>query len=277
MFRVFIWHHNFERGFDSSGGLREHPWWFYGPQFALDFLPWSPFLLVAAWYLFRHGHWRQDAEARLGLVWFVTIMLVLSCARFKRSDYLLPAYSGAALFLGCAAERWYRQARLARLLPPALAVMLAGCVAGWLVYVEISLPGEEPQKEVKRFAAAIRRLAPKPEPILLFRTEHHALAFHVGRPLQILVQWPDLESWAERAKTGYVVMPPDSYAELQKELPSGQLFEKVLGNADLSGGHHKTPLVLLRTRPRNDFTDARASQAAADRDRAAQRPAPGPP
>jgi hypothetical protein len=84
--------------------------------------------------------------------------------------------------------------------------------------------------------------------------------------LQILVQWPDLETWATRAKTGYVVMPTDSYAELQKELPSGRLFEKVLGSTDLSGGHHEKPLVLLRTRPRNDFTDARASQAAADRD-----------
>jgi 4-amino-4-deoxy-L-arabinose transferase-like glycosyltransferase len=276
MFRVFIWHHNFERGFDASGGLREHPWWFYGPQFALDFLPWSPFLAAAAWYLFRGGRWRQDAEARLGLVWFVAVGLLLSCARFKRSDYLLPAYPGAALFLGCAAERWYRQTRLVRLPPAAFGVMLTGCVAGWLIYVQVYLPRVEPQYEVKRFAAAIRRLAPAPEPVLLFRTEHHALAFHVGRPLQILVQWPDLETWATGAKPGYVVMPPGSYAELEKELPSWRSLEKVLCNTELSGGHHDKPLVLLRTRLPNDSTDARASQAAADRVRAAQRPAPGP-
>src|SRR5262249_19292341 len=115
-----------------------------------------------------------------------------------------------------------------------------------------------------------------PESILLFRTEHHALAFHVGRPLQILVQWPDLEAWANRAKPGYVVMPPGSYAELEKELPSWRSLEKILCNTALSGGGHDKPPVLPRTRPPNDCTDARASQAAADRLRAAQRPAPGP-
>ena len=44
-FRSFLWHHNVERGFGGSDVLRAHPWWFYLPHLAADFLPWS--LLLA--------------------------------------------------------------------------------------------------------------------------------------------------------------------------------------------------------------------------------------
>jgi len=95
-FRVFLWHHNLERGWGGSS-LRANPWWFYLPQFVGDFLPWSPLLPLAVWWAYRRGYWRCDAEARFGLAWFVSVSLVLSCARFKRADYLLPAYPGAAV------------------------------------------------------------------------------------------------------------------------------------------------------------------------------------
>src|SRR5205085_9048074 len=44
-FEVFFWKHNLERGF-GGGTLRARPWWYYGPQLAFDFLPWSLFLPV---------------------------------------------------------------------------------------------------------------------------------------------------------------------------------------------------------------------------------------
>src|SRR5205807_632281 len=72
-FLVFFWHHNVERGFDSSGGLREHPWWFYGPQFAFDFLPWTILLPVAVWLVVRRGWWRDCPVARLGVIWLLII------------------------------------------------------------------------------------------------------------------------------------------------------------------------------------------------------------
>src|SRR5207245_10024423 len=46
VFRTFFWHHNIERGFGGSDTLRAHPWWFYGPQFLLDFLPSCPLVLA---------------------------------------------------------------------------------------------------------------------------------------------------------------------------------------------------------------------------------------
>src|SRR5207248_9206656 len=54
LFRVFFWHHNFDRGF-SGEGLAAHPWWFYGPRVLVDLLPWSLLLPAAAWCLCRRG------------------------------------------------------------------------------------------------------------------------------------------------------------------------------------------------------------------------------
>ena len=42
---------------------------------------------------------KTDQEARFGLIWFAAVFAVLSCSSFKRADYLLPAYPGAAIFL----------------------------------------------------------------------------------------------------------------------------------------------------------------------------------
>ncbi len=104
-FRVFFWHHNVQRGLGGEG-LATHPWWFYGARLAVDLLPWGLALPLAGWYLWRFRG--ADAQARLGAAWLLAMLVFLSCMRFKRADYLLPAYPGAALLLGCAAERLYR-------------------------------------------------------------------------------------------------------------------------------------------------------------------------
>jgi 4-amino-4-deoxy-L-arabinose transferase-like glycosyltransferase len=188
-FRVFFWYHNVERGLGELGARHGNPPWFYGPRLAMDFLPWSPVLLASGWYLLRRGRWREDAEARFGLVWLLSMFLLLSCMRFKRADYVLPAYPGAALVLGCAAERWLRSAARPRLLTVAFGLSLLGCLVGWTVYIDRVLPRQEPQYEQRRFAAAIRRLVPAPQLVLFFRAESHALAFHVGRPIDTFLEW----------------------------------------------------------------------------------------
>jgi 4-amino-4-deoxy-L-arabinose transferase-like glycosyltransferase len=277
-FRVFFWHHNVERGLGGSAELAEHPWWFYGPRFAFDFLPWSPLLPLAAWFLLRRGRWRADPEARLGLAWLLAVVLLLSCARFKRADYLLPAFPGAALFLGCVAERcylgWRRQefGRLA-LVPAAVCLLpLVAAAAGWCVYVEHVLPRYEPEREQQRFAAEVRRHAPAPQRVLLFWTEAHALAFHLGRPLDILIQWEDLDARLARGDAEYVVMPPE-VAERRAEFLHAVRLDEVLRNTDLAGRKHERPLVLLRARPPTEGADARPPAAAADSDPAGQRAA----
>jgi 4-amino-4-deoxy-L-arabinose transferase-like glycosyltransferase len=288
-FRVFLWHHNVERGLGGSS-LRASPWWFYAPQFAVDFLPWTPLLLAAGVWCYRHGYWRADPDLRFGLAWFVAVLLVLSCARFKRADYLLPAYPGAALFLGCALRHRLRDAGPRRvLLYRALTPLLAGlAVAGWVVRLEWVLPANEPLRDYRRFAAEVRGRAPRPREVVFFRTEAHALAFHVGRPLAVLVEWEELRSRLRQPGTHYVVMPAGSAGDSARFL-AGLRLEEVLRNTDLSGGRHERPLVLLRSRPGDQGSDpddgplattpirhARAASSAAGRDATAQRGAAGP-
>ena len=250
--KVFLWHHNVERGWGGSG-LRSNPWWFYFAQFQSDFLPWSLLLPVACWWMFRCGRWREDADARFGLIWFASVICLLSCARFKRADYLLPAYPGAAVFLGGVGQRWLQT------LTPKRRWIAVGCAAalaalmivGWIVRVECKLPEDEPYRDYRRFAAQVRRLAPRPEEVIFFRTETHALAFHVGRPLAIVVQWGELSARLSRPGPHYIVTPPQ-YAEECRHSLRGVCLERVVANTDLSGGTHERPLVLLRADRTNE-------------------------
>lgn len=244
--RTFFWYHNVERAL-GAGGLRAHPWWFYGPRLALDFLPWSPALPIACWWLWR-GAGRSDPEARLGLSWLASVLLVLSCAGFKRADYLVPAYPGAALLLGCMGERWYQAARARWALLTAFGAVLIGCMACWWMYLVCYLPREDSLREERTFAAAIRHVVPAPETVIFFRLEDHLLAFHVGRPLYTLMEWENLNAWAARSAPVFVVMSPDVAAAWPAHLSRGRL-EEVFRNSDFSGGHHERPLILFRTRP----------------------------
>ncbi len=243
--RVFFWRHNLERAL-GSGPLRRNPLWFYGPQFVVDFLPWSPLVAGAVVVAWRRGLLRDDPLARFGLAWFVGIFAVLSCAGFKRADYLLPAYPGAALFLACAATRTAERTRHGWVLDRAVPALLAsGMVVFWGFRVGSSLPAEEPFRDYRSLAAIIRGAAPQPAEVVFFRTESHALAFRVGRPLAVLVEWSDLKARLDAPGAHYVVTPPGSAAECRRSLP-GVCWENVSGTAELAGGSHERPLLLLR-------------------------------
>jgi 4-amino-4-deoxy-L-arabinose transferase-like glycosyltransferase len=249
-FHVFLWEHNVERGL-GGGWLRAHPWWYYGPLFASDFLPWSPLVFLAFIGTWRCRILGSDPEARLGFVWLVAVFLVLTCANYKRSDYLLPAYPGAALFVACVArqleQRWQTWAQAPRWFPYGLlhAALSVVMVALWFVRVEWTLPAEESFRDYRAFAAEVRTHAPQTETVIFFRTEAHALAFHVGRPLEVLVQWEELNARLAQPGTHFVVMPPDCAKEWANNLHSVRL-EEVSRNTMPAGGDPERPLVLFR-------------------------------
>jgi hypothetical protein len=227
--------------------LRANPWWFYPAQFVGDFLPWSLLLPLAVWWAYRRGCWSRDADARFGLTWFVSVLLVLSCSRFKRADYLLPAYPGAALFLGCVGQRWLQElaSKRRRIALAGVAALTGIMVVLWVVRVEWQLPANEPYRDYQSFAARVRGLAPCPEEIIFFRTEAHPLAFHLGRPLAIVVQWEELSARLLRPGTHYIVTPPQ-YAEECSRYLQGVCLENVVRNLEMAGGKHERPLVLVR-------------------------------
>jgi 4-amino-4-deoxy-L-arabinose transferase-like glycosyltransferase len=280
-FRVFFWYHNFERGLGGSS-LRSHPWWLYLPYFANDFLPWSVLLPPVVVLCWRRWYWRTDPEIRFGAAWLLAVLLLLSCSAFKRNDYLLPAYPGAALLLGCTVARWCRDqqqeghGRLATLGLAAVTALFLAVVAGWTVHVHRGLSVKESYYEHRTFAAEVRRYAPQPEKVLFFWTEAHDLAFHVGRPLAILVEWPDLNARLAQPGTHYVVMPP-AVAKKWPDQLRGVRLEELARNTDLAGGSHQKPLVLFRTTNTSPPSEhARAAAPATDCFPAAQRGAAGP-
>src|SRR5581483_7261874 len=113
---------------------------------------------------------------------------LLSCMSFKRADYLLPAYPGAALFLGALAERAGRGLAREKVLRAGFLSVLLLTAGGWWVYLGQVLPRHEILREYHRFAAEVRVRAPAPQLVLFFRTEAHELAFHVGRPIETLLE-----------------------------------------------------------------------------------------
>jgi 4-amino-4-deoxy-L-arabinose transferase-like glycosyltransferase len=246
LFTTFFWRHHVERLLGGTEGMRARPWYLYGPYLAAYFLPWSLCLPPAGWYVWKNRH---DDEARFGLVWLLTVVGVLSAAGFKRADYLLPAFPGAALLVGCAAEHLLRHSRSPRRWIVGLGVVLAGCLVGWGVYLHVVLPRQEPAREYQRFAAAIRRLVPAPQLVLFFRAEAHALAFHLGPELDTFLEWENLDVWAGRPGCHYIVMPAECAAEWPAHVRSGRL-EEVLRSTDFDGAERRQrPLVLVRTRP----------------------------
>jgi hypothetical protein len=178
---------------------------------------------------------------RLALIWFATVFGVLSCVSFKRADYLLPAYPGAALVIGCVGERLFASVANPRLLLIGIVVTAFGCVLGWIVFLQAVMPRKDRQLEYQSFAAEIRQYCPRPEPLCFFRTESHALAFHVGRPLDIFVEWEKLAERTERTKPQYIVMPLARFEECSEHVGADRL-EKLLTSS------HVKPLVLVRTR-----------------------------
>ncbi len=258
----FFWLHNVARGLGGSR-LRAHVWWLYGPYLMLYLLPFSPLLLAALW----RPMWR-DGLARAGLAWMCGAVLLLSAAKFKRADYLLPVYPGAALFVGCLLERWMRSRP--RLVLWGAGLALAGAVAAWGVYLHVRLPAERGYRDYRPLAGVIHREGGE---VVFFRAEAHALMYRVGRPSPLLVEWRELREAVGIGPT-LVVLPPQALADAVREMP-GIRLERVSGTAELAGGRHERPLLLVRA-IRDTNHHAAGPRAAEDPRRPPGRAAPGP-
>jgi len=255
IWEVFFCYHNFERGLGGSETLASHPFWFYLPRVLFDLLPWSLAIPAAGWFFFRRVGWREDPLARFGIIWFLLVFGVLSCMSFKRADYLLPAYPGAALFLGCMGERFLQSRRNFINTPLPFQWgrfgIILGCITacyaiGWGVVNCWVVPRQEQDWPYDRLARDIR--ARTDMPIIFFRAESHVLAFHVGRPLDTILEWENLEVWANQTKPVYFVMPPDCARDWRSHLTKGRLAE-VFRTSDHAWGKRERPLVVMRSCP----------------------------
>jgi 4-amino-4-deoxy-L-arabinose transferase-like glycosyltransferase len=242
---TFFWYHNVERGLGGSETLKANPWWFYGPGCLVDLLPWSLAFPLIAWDWLRHREARCDPETRLGLRWFVAVFAFLSCMSFKRADYLLPAYPGFALLLGSAGERlWLAHKERRSTLTWALGTAVVAMVLGWGSYNTWAVPRQEHGRPYERIAQRIR--ADSARPVIFFRAESHVLAFHLGQPLDTILEWENLQWWAGRDFPVYIVMPEDEARDWPTHL-RGVRLEEVLRTREWSAARRDHAMVVLRT------------------------------
>jgi 4-amino-4-deoxy-L-arabinose transferase-like glycosyltransferase len=248
-YRVFFLYHNLERGLGGDGPLATHPFWFYAVRILVDLLPWGIALPPLLWFFWRKRLWRLDAEAWFGLVWFVSMTVLLSLMRFKRADYLLPAYPGAALFVGCVAERWYRALGEPRAGRVGFVVVLLATAAAWQAFRTWSTETVN-ERHQRVFAEELCRRLPPRVPVIFFRVEAHQLAFHLGRRYNTVLEWENLDTWAGSGKNYFVVMTPECERDLSSRVRQGRL-ERLLDSHDLfpHGPPPDRPLVLLRNEP----------------------------
>lgn len=239
--RSFFVYHHVQRAFGGADALAAHPWWYYVPRLAGDFLPWTPCLL-----LFRK-RWLQSSDVRFGLVWLLVIVVGLSVSRFKRADYLIPAYAGFALLVGCGLADWYN-ARPVRTQRRLRGFFFAVCVSvplGWWVFDRVVTDRIEATRVQAPFAATIRTLAPAPHKVLLFRVESHLLTFHLGRPVRTLVEWSELHDQCRR-QICFVVVRQEGLAEFETHGPTGWSIIATQAGEPVAP---QRPLLLLRVPP----------------------------
>jgi len=247
--RVFFWYHNVQRAAGTSDELARHPVWFYLIRWVIDWLPWSPGLVVAVFIAIRRQLWRVDKELRLGLVWVTAVSVLLSCSRFKRADYLILAYPGAAILLGCVGERTYlkinewNQVRLRRL----AMVSLFATIGVYIGMESIYMPQVNEQYPQSSFATVIRQHARADQTVVFFRVEDHLLTYHVQPPLVTVMEWENLDVWIKRLVDGWIVLPEAELDTWPESLKNGTLHE-VARLVDAIGRERPRTWVLMRSR-----------------------------
>ncbi len=98
--RVYWGMHVFGRATGTSVFEDSTYWWYYFPAMARDMFPWVVFLPGAL-----VQPWRRMSREHLGAmllpgVWFVGSFVFFSAISFRKDEYLLVAYPGAALLVG---------------------------------------------------------------------------------------------------------------------------------------------------------------------------------
>lgn len=98
--RIYWGMHVFGRATGSSVFERSTSWWFYLPALVRDLFPWVIFLpgaLVQPWRRASREH--RDRTA-FPYVWFVASLVFFSLVPYRKDEYMLVAYPGAALLVG---------------------------------------------------------------------------------------------------------------------------------------------------------------------------------
>lgn len=226
--REFIYRHNLARGWGGDPQLDRHAHWL-GPLFYIAHLPLTAGLALglAIWLIPRIiHHLPKDNLLRFSLCWFLAPTIFLSLMRYKRADYLLPAYPGLALFCGFGLARHLEAlTRLARqrwLMASAASVAMM--VGLWLAYLTWAIPKWDEVRQQREFASTVRHYVPN-QTIYMYGTEAHLATFHVGKPVRRTYSEAELRLWLITCQPIYIVMPQRCFEKFTQDIENGGHWE----------------------------------------------------
>jgi len=235
--REFLYRHNLARGLGTDPRLDRHSHWL-GPAFYVVRLPLDigPIILLAIWLAIKGYHrLRGDRILIFSANWFLTCLAFFSCMRYKRADYLLPAYPALALFIGFGLAQHVREltksARRWWYVAYTLAVALS--LISWLAYINWVLPTVDELRQQRDFADLVRTHHGPGEPVYMFGTEAHLLSYHLGPPIQRTFDPGVVASWLAERNPLYIVVARKSFPQLQ-ELAQPNLVWAVIASNECS-------------------------------------------
>lgn len=249
LFQVFFWYHNLARGFGGAEELASYPLWYYIIRVPIDFFPWSLLLPFCAGAMFKNPEFRRDNLLQFAMIWFFAQFFLLSVFQFKRADYLLPLYPPVALALGIWIDRfskssqWFSGRHCSWVLT-GFATIVVGTIGFWIYSVLWMFPSEDALSVKQRLAQEIRQGSNRT--ILFFRVEDHELAFHVGQPMDTILEWENLKAWLQRDRQVYVIMSKENAENYSKHLQEGAL-QLITGTWELTEEEESRPLALMRS------------------------------
>ena len=130
----FFWTHHVQRYLSGLGHKR--PFYYYLINFPADFLPWTPFLVLAAFVTWQVRRMPLRPASFSLATWFFVIFVFFSLSDTKRGLYLLPLYSPAAIWVAHALIEFEKGERRR----PRVLTVISGLCFGMLGLTALSLP-----------------------------------------------------------------------------------------------------------------------------------------
>jgi 4-amino-4-deoxy-L-arabinose transferase-like glycosyltransferase len=126
------------------------PVYYYLVEILWQFLPWTVFLPLTLFSIWRKGDLRNNRPIRFLVVWFASIFLFFTLISGKRSQYIMPLFPAAGLLLGWALtvsdpEKGRLLGRRTFWMPLSLiALGFAGGIVGFVIYIGMNAPRHLP-------------------------------------------------------------------------------------------------------------------------------------
>ncbi|MCZ6620533.1 MAG: glycosyltransferase family 39 protein [Deltaproteobacteria bacterium] len=130
----FFWTHHVQRYLSGLGHKR--PFYYYLINFPADFLPWTPFLVLAAFVTWQVRKIPLRPASFSLATWFFVIFAFFSLSDTKRGLYLLPLYPPAAIWVAHALIEFEKGERRR----PRVLTVISGLCFGMLGLTALSLP-----------------------------------------------------------------------------------------------------------------------------------------